>query len=357
MTAHSERFEPQALARFAADLFVAAGLSSEKAEIVSAVLIEADLLGYSTHGLQRLDSNLEWLIRGETHPDGALAVINDRGAAQVWDADFLPGPWVTTLAVREASDRARKHGIASIAIRRSQHVACLAAYLEQATSNGLMVLMTASSPSEVAVAAHGGTERIFSCNPIAVGIPTDGDPILIDTSASMSALGPLFRSYRSGVALPVECIVKGDGSASRDGADFVDGDGAILPTGGLEQGFKGFGLCLLTEALSAALTGFGRADNPQDGESNAVFVLVIDPEAFAGGAAFRRQMHWLAEKCRNSLVAPGSPAVRVPGDRGLSAKRAQLGAGVILAPPVVEAMRRWAERFGIAMPRTLQNAA
>ena len=35
------------------------------------------------------------------------------------------------------------------------------------------------------------------------------------------------------------------------------------PLGGSDVGYKGFGLSLLVEALTAAMTGFGRADAPR----------------------------------------------------------------------------------------------
>jgi LDH2 family malate/lactate/ureidoglycolate dehydrogenase len=351
------RYAADALKDVATRLLVRAGLAAEKASVVASVFVEADLLGYATHGLQRLASNLEWIVKGETHANGALTVLTDNGSCQTWDADFLPGPWVTTLAVKEACTRAQTHGIATISIRRAQHIACLAAYLEQATEQGMMLILSASTPSETAVCAHGGLDRIFSCNPLTIGIPTSGTPILIDTSASMSALGPLFRAHRSGDMLPTDCIITSEGSVSRDPAEFVLQDGAILPTGGFDQGYKGFGLCLFIEALSAALTGYGRADLPNDGESNSVFVQVIDPAAFAGREAFFKQVDWLAGACRQSRVLRGAPLVRVPGDRALAMKRDQIANGIALHLSIIEVLHTWTERFGVPMPEALAHDA
>jgi L-lactate dehydrogenase len=351
------RYKAEALREVASLLLARAGLPDDRASVLASVFVEADLLGYTTHGLQRLPSNLEWIIKGETRMDGAPFVLTDNGICQAWDADFLPGPWVTTLAVRDVCRRAERHGIASISIRRVQHIACLAAYLGHAIELGMMLIISASTPSEAAVCAHGGTDRVFSCNPLTIGIPTDGTPILIDTSASMSALGPLFRAHRSGDMLSSHCIVTPDGTVSNDPAAYVLGDGAILPAGGMEQGYKGFALCLLTEALSAALSGYGRADLANDGEANSVYVQAIDPDAFAGRAGFCKQMGWLADACRRSGVAPGEPAVRVPGDRALALKRDQLANGVALHASVAAAVEEWAKQFQIAMPETIADDA
>lgn len=83
--------------------------------------------------------------------------------------------------------------------------------------------------------------------------------------------------------------------------------------GGLEQGYKGFGMVLLTEAISGALGGFGRSGQSGDSEANGVFVQAIDPAHFAGRETFEREMGSLADRCRASAVAPGHDAVRVPG--------------------------------------------
>ncbi|MBN9073441.1 MAG: Ldh family oxidoreductase [Rhizobiales bacterium] len=235
-------------------------------------------------------------------------------------------------------------------MRRAQHVACLAAYLERATQRRMMVTITVSTPTETAVVPHGGVSRIFSCNPVATGIPTNADPILIDTTAAMSALGPLFRANRLGRKLPLPMIVSPDGQLSDDPSEFVDRGGGILPVGGLEQGYKGYGMVLFTEAISGALGGFGRSGQSGDSEANGVFVQAIDPAHFAGRETFEHEMGWLADQCRASAVAPGHDAVRVPGDRALARKRDQLRDGVELIGPIVDDILPWAARLGCPFP-------
>ena len=99
---------------------------------------------------------------------------------------------------------------------------------------------------------------------------------------------------------------------------WIEPKGALLPLGGLDAGHKGFGLGLLIEALTAGLSGFGRAD-PAEGWGATVFVQVLDPEAFGGLAAFRRQMDFVAGAARNAKPRPGVDRVRLPGEGGLRA--------------------------------------
>lgn len=345
-----QRYSYENLLDFSTRLLAAAGLPQDRAGLVASLFLEADLLGYSTHGLQRLPTNVEWLLNGETRRDGTHRVVASGRSCETWDAAFLPGPWITALAVDRACEMAEEAGIGIVAVRRAQHVACLASYLERATRRGMMIMITASTPTEAVVVPHGGLTRVFSCNPIAAGIPTDRDPILIDTTAAMSAQGPLNRSYRLGRKLTVPMIVTGDGQVSDEPADFVERGGGILPVGGMEQGYKGFGLALLTEALSGALGGFGRSGQSGDSEANGVFVQAIDPDHFAGRETFRQEMGWLADQCRASATAPGHAPVRVPGDRALALKRDQLENGVMLAATIADDIRPWVARLGIPFP-------
>ena len=73
-----------------------------------------------------------------------------------------------------AFDRAALYGTCSVAIRRSHHIACLAAYLARATDRGLMMTLYSSGPTGASVAPFGGLRAVFSPNPLAVGIPTPG---------------------------------------------------------------------------------------------------------------------------------------------------------------------------------------
>ncbi|TIO24062.1 MAG: Ldh family oxidoreductase [Mesorhizobium sp.] len=149
--------------------------------------------------------------------------------------------------------------------------------------------------------------------------------------------------------LPYPMIVRLDGDISADPADFA-ASGAILPLGGIEQGYKGTGLAFLTEALTGALSGFGRADGAETGEANALLIQVLDPAHFAGRAAIEREMRFLAQRCRASRVAPGSDPVRVPGDRALMLKRDQLSDGIGLLDFILDDIRPWAERLDCTFP-------
>ncbi|HEY0418265.1 MAG TPA: Ldh family oxidoreductase, partial [Acetobacteraceae bacterium] len=237
----------------------------------------------------------------------------------------------------------------TVVIRRSHHIACLAAYLTRATDRGCMVLLLSSDPAAASVAPAGGIGRLITPNPLAAGWPTPTGPVLIDVSMSTTTNGLTGRYHAEGKELPHPWLIDGHGRPSADPkAYFGDPPGAILPLGGLDSGHKGYALGLMVEALTSALGGFGRADGPT-GWGASVFLQVIDPESFGGHDAFVRETGWLAEAARTSPPRPGGPPVRLPGAAGLKRRAEQLRDGIDLYPGILDALAPWAERYGVAV--------
>lgn len=347
MTAAEPRHAPQALIRRAAALLEAAGLAPDRARAVAELLVEADLMGHTTHGLALLPGYLEALADGTMAATGEPDTVRDTGACVTWDGRRLPGVWLTARAVDTALARVAAHGTATVVVRRSHHIACLGAFLTRATDRGCVILLMSSDPSDASVAPFGGATPVFTPDPIAVGIPTDGDPILIDTSASITTNGMSARLRAEDRRFAHPWLLDAEGRPSDDPRVLAaDPPGTILPAGGLDHGHKGYALALMVEALTQGLGGFGRAE-PAEGWGASVFVQVVDPDAFAGAAGFRRETGWLARACRAARPRPGVDRVRLPGEAALERRRRALAEGVALHPGVAERMADWARRLGV----------
>ncbi|MFA7438627.1 Ldh family oxidoreductase [Castellaniella sp.] len=347
------RFSADALRTFAADLLQAAGTPPDMARDVADVLVLGDLLGHDTHGLALLGPYLDEIHAGHMNLAGPAQVVSDRPAALCWDGRRLPGPWLVREGMRALMPRARELGSASLVIRRSHHIACLAAYLLEATEHGLMMILASSDPNGGSVAPFGGTRGIFTPNPIAAGIPASDGPFLIDISASLVTNGLSGRLYKEGRSFGYDCLLDAQGQPSRDPAVlFTDPPGSILPLGGLQAGHKGFALAVLIEALTGGLAGHGRAD-PPEGWGATVYLTLLDPDAFGGLAGFIRQTDWLADACRSNPPRPGVEAVRMPGDRGLALKRQQEQDGLQLHPSIAPQLAEKGRQHGVAFPSPL----
>ncbi len=218
-----------------------------------------------------------------------------------------------------------------------------------------MLLLLCSDPSNASVAPFGGVSPVFTPNPLAAGIPTSGDPILLDVSASYTTNGLTGRLHKDGQKLPHAWLQDAQGNPTADPAVLFDEPkGTLLPLGGLDAGHKGYALALLVEAFTAGLTGFGRAD-PSEGWGATVFLQVLDPEAFGGRDAFVRQSSWLADACHAATPRPGwnrrSTAGRARAEADARAARARRRAASVdpaHAGTVGGKARRRCSRFDLA---------
>ncbi len=351
--APTARYRAADLVAFCEALYVAAGMRPDIAATYARILVEGDVLGHSTHGLALLPGYLKALADGTMRAAGEPVVENQRTVAQVWHGQRLSGLWLVERAVSVASTMAKAHGTGTISIKHSHHIACLAAYLEAPARDGLMVVIQSSDPCSASVAPHGGITPVMTPNPIAIGIPTSTDPIMIDISSSITANGPSQRMIKEGKRAPGIWYVDHEGRGSNDPAvAFTEPKGALLPLGGLDAGHKGFGLGLMIESMTGGLAGFGRAD-PPEGWGASVFVQVIDPEAFGGRAALERQTDHLRTISHASRTRPGVTNVRLPGEGGLARKRAHLAEGVALHASIMPALAEWATKLSVNIPPTI----
>ena len=345
------------LKRFAAELLAAAGMEAEKAAVVGGLLVDADAMGHTTHGLAQLPDYLEEIAAGAMRTSGHPTVVADCGAAVVWDGERLPGVWLTEHALRLGCERAAVHGLCAVSIRRCHHIACLAAFLPIATSRGLIAMIMSSDPSDAMVAPFGGRGAVFTPDPIAIGIPTGGDPILVDMSSSITTAGLSARLRREERRYPGAWAIDAEGRPSDDPRVLAaEPKGALLPTGGLDHGHKGYGLALMVEALTQGLSGYGRAD----GETSwgaSVFVQVFDPALFGGVEAFERQTSHLAGLCRASPPIDPDRPVRLPGDGALAGLRAAAEQGLAMHPGLLDGLEPYAARWGVVSPKTKKAGA
>ena len=340
-------YDATALTDFASELLRHASLNEAMARVVADTLVQGDLLGHDTHGLALLAGYVKELETGGMARDGAPLVISDRPGAVLWDGQRLPGPWLVHQGLDMLTTRARELGTASLVIRRSHHIACLAVYLLRALQDGMLLVLACSDPNAASVAPFGGTQAVFTPNPLALGFPLSQGCVMVDISASITTNGMSNRKHKAGEQFDDEWLIDAQGQPSKDPAVlFANPPGTLLPVGGLDHGHKGYGMALLVESLTAGLAGHGRADAPE-GWGATVHLTLHDLQAFGGKTDFLRQMDHLAAQCRGNVPADASRPVRLPGERGLGRRAEQLAHGVRLHASIAPSLEQAEHRYGL----------
>lgn len=339
------------LESFAVKLYTAAGMAAHMAQSVSRLQVLTDAMGRMTHGLAMAPLYLKEIEKGTMSTSGQPEIVRDHEVSAVWDGGYLPGLWLMEEAIKTAMPRASRHGMSAIAIRRTHHIGCLAALVKQAADQGYVALIANSDPAGQRVAPYGGTQALFTPNPMAVGYPGHDHPVLVDMCASITTTSMTREKYAAGETFEHAWLLDAQGVPTRDPAvlEHTDPRGSLQLLGGQEYGHKGFGLALMIEALSQGLSGHGRKDAPKRWGGN-VFLQVIDPEAFAGRDAFAEQMDHLADRCReNRPIDPRRP-VRLPGDQAARGITQAADHGIRYPAATWRAIKSAAEQLGVPLP-------
>ena len=348
------RYRAENLREFAFNLLSIKGLQTGMATTVAEVLLEGDLLGHTTHGLQLLGPYLKELEAGTMTAKGEPVVLKDHGMSLLWDGNYLPGPWLVTRAIDTGLERLNSYPIVTVSIKQSHHIACLAAYLERVAEQGFLIILTTSDPTLGAkVSPFGSPAPVYSPNPIAAGWPIKNSLVMFDTSMSTTSVGLSQRLSRQKKRLPGKWVLDADGCPTDDpSVIFQEPSGSILPLGGQELGYKGFALGLLVEALTSGMCGFGRKDKP--GRWGAtVFLMMVNPTALGGQERFIQETSWIAKACLDAEPLDHKKPVRLPGQAALEKKRKYLATGVELESGILPSLENWSSKLGISMPKSI----
>lgn len=306
-------------------IFLKHGVSPENARILAENCASCERDGSFSHGVFRIPGYVSSL--GSGWVDGKAApVVEDTGGAFI-RVDARNGFAQPALMAARALfvERAREHGVALLALRRSHHFSALWPDVEPFAEEGLVALSFVNSFATVV--PSGGRKAIFGTNPLAFAAPRrDEPPFVFDQASSAIANGDVQIAAREGRLLEEGAGVDRHGNPTRDPKAVLDG-GALLPFGG----HKGGAIALMVEILGAALTGgyfsgefdwseFRGAQTPKTGQ----LIIVVDPER-GGNAVFRDRV---SEICALTREAGQE---RLPGDRRMAFRAQAAVAGIPLS--------------------------
>jgi hydroxycarboxylate dehydrogenase B len=345
-------FSPAILEDFAYRLLHAGGLTAAEAQVVAKSLVGANLRGYDSHGVMRIPYYVQSLIDGEMVSQAALEIEQESDSRVVANGHWGVGQVQAMALLERLGAKVKQAGLAVGTMHQSGHIGRLGEYCEWAAQRGwVSMFMVNSHGGVVRVAPPGGKSPRLSTNPLAMGVPNGEEPLILDFSTSATAEGKVRVKKIAGQACPEGWLLDSNGEPTTNpNALYGNPPGSIRPMGG-EQAYKGFGLGLMIEILTGALSGGVCARPvPYPKKGNCVFMLLLEPAAFGGRDHFAAEVHQLAEYIRSCPTVPGVERITLPGDPERRLLAQGLSQGVALEQENYQALAKLGEKLGVIPP-------
>jgi uncharacterized oxidoreductase len=299
----------------------AAGAPEHIAEVVARYVVDADLCGYPSHGVNTIPSYVEEVSNGRLVPDAEPEILRTGAGFLQAEGRKAFGHYAVDWLIPKLLARLDAQAVCLATIRNIGHVGRLGGYVEKLAERGCVTLMTAGfalDPYESVVAPVGSAARRLGTNPIAVAAPTVSAPFVFDTSTAAATVFGVIKAARDQRPLPANVLIDARGGVTDNPEDFFAG-GAILPFGE----HKGFGLSLAT-CLLGALSG---DCSPHADTFGGVALLAIKIDALMPEAEYRRGADDFLSRIRATPPLRNS-TVRIPGDRALAERERRYSEGV-----------------------------
>ena len=210
-----------------------------------------------------------------------------------------------------------------------------------------------------------GRRAMLGTNPIAVAAPAGQEPpFVLDMATCTVARGRLEIYDRLDKDMPLGWATDERGAPAADPgrvmANLSAGrEGGLLPLGGAGEttsGYKGYGLALLVDILSAVLPGAAYANQvyPQAADGRPLpsaighFFGAWRVDAFRPAAEFRAAMDDLQRLLRETPKAEGQERIDIHGDKEHEMTERRAREGIPLHPKVAADLREIAGELGVA---------
>ena len=314
---------------FMVDVFQGLGVPRDEARICADVLITSDLRGIESHGVGRLKYYYDRIQAGVHLTKTEMEVVKETETTALVDGHHGMGHVIAYRSMRMAMDKARQYGLGAVTVRNGTHFGIAGYYPLMAAKEGMMgFTVTNARP---AVAPTFSTEPMLGTNPIAFAAPSDmGYPFCFDGATPITQRGKIEVAARAEKPVPAGWVIDAQGNPMTDPVkileDFGTATAALLPLGGAGEelaGYKGYGLGVMVEILSASLCGgvfmkdlLGFApDGSRRPYMLGHFFLAIDVDHFVPLEVSRSITGQIMRALQDARKEPGQARIYVAGEK------------------------------------------
>ncbi len=295
----------------------AQGYAAGDTEIILEIILYAQLRGNNQNIIKLLGAGMP------ANPEAdEIKVIKETKLSALLDGAWNQGMVVLSRATELAIEKAQAQGFGIVGSRRTNSpTGAIGYYARKVADAGYLGFVFSGSPELMAM--HGSYEAFFGTNPLAIGIPTAGQPIVLDMATASIAWYGIHLAAAEGKSIPEGLAYDAEGNFTTDPTAALAG--AIKAFGG----YKGAALALIVEALTRPLLGATRnADGTKRDWGNLVFA--IDPELLAEDlSSFQSGVSDLLARVKELKRLPGVDEILTPGERGDHVNAAVMAVGEI----------------------------
>ena len=346
-------FEAEALRKLGLDLFAKVGVPADDAALVADHMVDSGLRGHESHSVLRYPQYVDAVRNGLVKPGAQMEVVKETPRMAQVSGNWNFGPVTATRATKLAIDKTRDGALAVVTVRECNHVARLGGFAQLAADQGMIAIICCNGHgADYSTTPFGGMERRLPTNPLAVAIPTRREwPILLDMTTGAISGGAMRVLRNRQEPVPEHCMIDAAGQASADAeAYYGPPPGALLPLGFPMTGHKGSGLALVIDIMAGALSGAGctREDSPRDG--NALFIAVLNIEAFVPMEEFLDETERFVTWVKSARLQSGFEEILFPGEKSHRISEERSKAGLEVDDVAWAQICNLAAELGVALP-------
>ena len=342
------------LRTFVQQVFSSTGLSAADAAVATDVLVTTDTWGVFTHGTKSVYLYTRRLRGKGLNPQGRPRVEREGPAWALVDADSALGLISSVFAMELAIAKAATAGVAYVVVHHSCHFGAAGYYAAMAANRGMVGMAMANDvPS---VGAPGSLAPILGSNPFAFAAASASQGhMVLDMATAAAAGGKVAAAAAAGESIPEGWLLDKEGKPTTDPTLFTKQQGAFLAP---MAGAKGYGLALMIEILSGAISGSAMRDKVGKWALSPTSVmtdhshcfLVINPAVFLGPDAFAGRLDELFAGIRAEPATAASGGVKIPGQIETQKTHDALANGIQFPEEVLRVLRVAAEENGVPLP-------
>lgn len=340
---------------FCIKVFKGYGFTEEESTQITDVLLDADLSGIESHGIQRLIRYHHEVTEGYVKLEAKPEIVKETPLSATIEGHDAMGQVLSVKAMQMAIDKAKTYGVGIVAVRNSNHYGIAGYYTRMAAEAGLIGICMTNT--EAIMVPTFGREAMLGTNPIAFSMPASPVPFTFDAATTVVPRGKLeVYAKRDGVIRDGWALDE-TGHPCTDASRVLGNiihktGGGILPLGGAGEetsGYKGYGFGMLCEICTGILSGGLTSNhvNRTPGRINTChFFMAIDYSMFGEKEALERGLSTYLEEIRNSPKAEGAERIYIPGEKEFESRRRVLEGGIPVNAKTYAEMQMIAEYTG-----------